>query len=132
MRFFVTNFKWVMLVAGLLTCTMLLGLVSPQSSLKTNFGDTLEGPIAEIIVRNWAALIGLMGIMLIYGAFAPGVRQFSLIIAGMSKVVFIILMLSLGSPYFKFGAGTAVIVDSIMVVLFIVYLFTHSFVESSK
>jgi uncharacterized RDD family membrane protein YckC len=122
MSFFMLNFKWVMLLSGLLTCTMLLGVVSPENSLKTNFGDKLEGPLAGIIVRNWAALIGLIGIMLIYGAFTPTVRRFSLIIAGISKCVFIILILSLGQTYLKFGVGTAVIIDSIMVALFITYL----------
>jgi len=63
-----------------------------------------------------------MGIMLIYGAFNPPVRKFSLIIAGISKVIFITLILSLGNQYLKFGVGTAVVVDSIMVVLFIAYL----------
>lgn len=122
MRFFVSNFKWVMLFSGLLTCTMFLGLISPQTSLKSNFGVTLDGPVAGIIVRNWGALIGLMGIMLIYGAFVTTVRRFSLIIAGISKVIFIILVLSLGQPYLKSGAGTAVIIDSIMIALFIAYL----------
>ncbi|MFI5131500.1 MAG: hypothetical protein ACHQFX_15970 [Chitinophagales bacterium] len=122
MLFFVSNFRWVMLIAGILTCTMFLGLFSPQASLKSNFGETLEGPSYEIIVRSWAALIGLMGIMLIYGAFNPTVRRFSLVIAGISKIIFIILVLSLGQSYLKFGAGTAVVVDSIMIVLFIVYL----------
>ena len=95
-----------MLVSGLLTCTMFLGLTSPETSLKSNFGDTLEGSSTEIIVRNWAALIGLMGIMLIYGAFNPPVRKFSIIIAGLSKIIFIILVLSLGKQYLKFGVGT--------------------------
>jgi hypothetical protein len=122
MRFFLSNFKWVMLISGLLTCTMFLGLISPQASLKSNFGVNVEGSAVEIIVRNWAALIGLMGIMLIYGAFTPAVRRFSLIIAGASKIIFIILVLSLGKQYLSFGAGTAVIIDSIMVVLFIAYL----------
>ena len=125
MHFFVSNFRWVMLIAGLLTCTMFLGLFSPQASLKSNFGETLEGASTEIIVRNWAALIGLMGIMLIYGAFTPTVRRFSLVIAGISKIIFIILILSLGQSYLKFGVGTAVVVDSIMIVLFIAYLFSH-------
>ena len=129
MRFFVANFKWVMLISGLLTCTMFLGLISPQASLKSNFGVIPEGPVVEIIVRNWAALIGLMGIMLIYGAFVPSVRRFSLIIAGLSKLIFIILVLSLGKQYLKFGVGTAVIIDSIMIVLFIAYLL---FSRSSK
>lgn len=122
MRFFVSNFKWVMLISGLLTCTMFLALISPQTSLKSNFGVILEEPLAEIIVRNWGALIGLMGIMLIYGAFVTTVRRFSLIIAGTSKVIFIILVLSLGKLYLKFGVGTAVIIDLIMIFLFIAYL----------
>ena len=122
MRFFVSNFKWVMLIAGLLTCTMFMGLISPEASVKSNFGDELEGSAFEIIVRNWAALIGLMGIMLIYGAFVPAVRRFALVMAGISKIIFIILVLSSGESYMKFGAGLAVIIDSVMIVLFIVYL----------
>jgi len=122
MRFFVSNFKWVMLIAGLLTCTMFMGLISPEASVKSNFGDELEGSAFEIIVRNWAALIGLMGIMLIYGAFVPAVRRFALVMAGISKIIFIILVLSSGESYLKFGAGIAVMIDSVMIVLFIVYL----------
>jgi hypothetical protein len=122
MQFFVAKFKWFMIISGLLTCTMFLGLFSPQSLLNSNFGAKLEGPLEEIIVRNWAALIGLMGIMLIYGAFVTTVRRFILIMVGISKVLFIVLVLSLGQQYLKFGVGTAVIVDSIMIVFFIAYL----------
>jgi hypothetical protein len=123
MRFFASTFKWIMLICGLLTCSMFIGLISPQSSVRSNFGETLSaGTYFEIIVRNWAALIGLIGIMLIYGAFVPAVRQFALVIAGISKLIFITLILSLGSQYLEFGVGTAVIVDSIMIVLFIIYL----------
>lgn len=122
MGFFVSNFKWVMLVSGLLTCTMFLGLVSPQSSLQSNFGESMQGPLSEILVRNWSALIGLMGIMLIYGAFVEPVRRFALVIAGLSKAVFITLVLCYGKQYTGFGAGTAVIADSIMIVLYVAYL----------
>ena len=122
MRFFVSNFKWVMLVSGLLTCTMLQAFISPQASLLSNFGQTIEGNLAEIIVRNWGALIGLVGIMLIYGAFTESVRRFVLVIAGSSKVIFILLILSSKESYLGFGAGTAVIADSIMVALYIAYL----------
>ena len=123
MRFFASIFKWIMLICGLLTCSMFIGLISPQSSVKSNFGETLSASsYLDIIVRSWAALIGLIGIMLIYGAFVPAVRQFALIIAGISKLIFITLILSMGSQYLEFGVGTAVIVDSIMIVLFIVYL----------
>jgi hypothetical protein len=69
MRIFLSNFKWVMLASGLLTCTMLQALISLQASLLSNFGQTIDVPLAEIIVRNRGALIGLVGMMLIYGAF---------------------------------------------------------------
>ncbi len=122
MRFFISNFKWVMLISGLLTCTMFLALFSPQASLKSNFAETIEGPVEEIIIRNWGALIGMTGIMLIYGAFYAAVRKFTLVIAGISKIIFISLVVSSGITYSGLGAGTAVIADSVMVVLFIAYL----------
>ncbi|HRI05041.1 MAG TPA: hypothetical protein PLL77_14995 [Pyrinomonadaceae bacterium] len=123
MSFFVSNFKWLMLISGLLTCSMFLGLFAPQSSLLSNFGETMVGTAAnEIIIRNWSALIGLIGIMLIYGAFVEPVRKFALVIAGMSKAIFITLVLCCGKQYISFGAGTAVIADAIMIVLYIAYL----------
>lgn len=122
MRFFISNFKWLMLISGLLTCTMLKALLSPQASLISNFGQTIDVPLAKIIVRNWGALIGLVGIMLIYGAFIESVRRFVLVIAGSSKIIFILLVLSSNESYMGFGAGKAVIVDAVMVVLYIAYL----------
>lgn len=122
MNLFISNFKWLMLISGLLTCTMFLGLVAPQSSLQSNFGESMQGPLSEILVRNWSALIGLIGIMLIYGAFVEPVRKFALVIAGLSKAVFITLVLWYGKQYMGFGAGTAVIADSLMIVLYVAYL----------
>ena len=127
MHFFQKNFKWIMLVSGILTCSMFLGLFSPEASLHSNFGETVTKPVEEIIVRGWCALIGLIGIMLIYGSFVPAVRNFSLVIAGTSKIVFIILVLSFGKQFLAFGAGTAVIADAIMVVLYAVYLYLSWF-----
>ena len=122
MNFYLRNFKWLMLVSGLLTCTMFLGLFAPESSLISNFGETVTGGPSDIIVRNWSALIGLVGIMLIYGAFVEKVRAFSLVIAGTSKAIFITLVLVFGKQFLSFGAGTAVVADSLMIVLYILYL----------
>ncbi|MBK8244336.1 MAG: hypothetical protein IPK88_12985 [Saprospiraceae bacterium] len=122
MQFFISNFKWIMLISGLLTCTMLMALISPQASIQSNFGQTIESNLSEIIVRNWGALIGLMGIMLIYGAFTESVRRFVLIIAGSSKVIFILLILFSTENFMEFGVGKAVIADSIMVALYIAFL----------
>jgi len=116
------SIKWVMLIAGLLTCTMFYALFAPEAALRSNFGQTIEGPVAQIVVRNWGALIGLMGVLLIYGALREQVRHVALLVAGSSKIIFIILVLSLGQPFLQFQVGMSVAVDTIMVVLFAAYL----------
>ena len=122
MNAFIKHFKWVMVVAGLLTATMLYAAIAPDASLTSNFGETLDGPLAEILVRNWGVLIGLVGLMLIYGAFSEANRRMTLVVAVVSKVVFITLVLTLGRPFLQFQVGTAVIVDSIIILLFLTYL----------
>ena len=52
--------KWIMLVVGILTCTMFFAVLFPQMALQNTFGTTLEGPLAEIIVRSWGMLITLV------------------------------------------------------------------------
>lgn len=122
MKIIVDNIKWIMLVTGVLTCTMLYAAVAPQASLQSTFGVTLDGPAAEIVVRNWGALIGLVGAMLIYGAFHEGSRKLSVVVALVSKAVFIGLMLTMGQQFMGKQAGMAVYVDSVEVLLFAIYL----------
>jgi hypothetical protein len=122
MNAFTKHFKWVMVVAGLLTTTMMYAAIAPHASLTSNFGETIDGPLAEIVVRNWGALIGLVGLMLIYGAFSEVNRRMALVVAVLSKAAFITLVLTLGQQFLQFQVGTAVVVDSIMVILFIAYL----------
>lgn len=127
---FLSNFKWIMALCGLLTCSMFLGLFSPEASLQMNFGEIPgSSPYENIIVRNWSALLGLTGIMLLYGAFKPSVRSYSLIIAGISKVIFITLVLTIGSQYLRHQVGTAVMVDCLMVFLFTFYLILSAFIK---
>lgn len=111
--------RWIMLVAGLLTFTMVYAAFAPQAALQKTFGATLEGPLAEITVRSWGALIALIGVMLIYGAFQPALRALVLMIAGVSKIVFITLVLAYGREFLSQPLGVSIAVDAIMVILFI-------------
>ena len=122
MRIVVANIKWIMLAAGVLTCTMIYAAIAPQAALRGTFGETLDGPLAEIVVRNWAVLITLIGAMLIYGAYHAAVRPLVLAIAALSKLVFIALVLAHGSRYLGQQAGIAIAVDAVWVVLFALYL----------
>jgi hypothetical protein len=124
MSFVAGHVKWIMLVSGVLTCTMVYAAIAPQAALRSTFGETMEGPLSEIVVRNWGALITLMGAMLIYGAFNPHVRSFTLTVAGASKLVFIALVLSQGGRYLGQQAGVAIAIDVVWVALFACYLLT--------
>jgi len=122
MSFVAGNIKWIMLMSGALTCTMVYAVIAPQAALRSTFGETLEGPLAEIVVRNWGALITLVGTMLIYGAFNPQVRSLALTVAGASKLVFAALVLSHGGRYLGHQAGIAIAIDLVWVALFACYL----------
>jgi hypothetical protein len=116
------HIKAVMLISGVLTSTMVYAALFPQAALQSTFGEGLDGPLAELLVRNWGVLVALVGAGLIYGAIRPASRQAALMAAVVSKTAFIGLVLSNGWQYLEHGAGPAVVIDSIMVLLFVWYL----------
>jgi hypothetical protein len=122
MNWIVARMKGIMLVSGLLTCTMVYAALAPQAALRSTFGETLEGPLVEIVVRNWGALIAIAGGMLIYGAYHPPVRPLVLTAAAAGKLIFIGLVLAQGGRYLGQQAFVAVVVDLLMVALFLTYL----------
>ena len=123
MKTIVAGMKWIMLVAGLLTCTMLYAAIAPQAAVARMFGESVDGAMASIVVRNWGVLIGLMGALLIFGALNPQSRRLTLVAAGVSKLAFIALIAAQGERYLA-GLGAAVAVDAFMVIAFGVFLLT--------
>jgi hypothetical protein len=130
MFWIVSNMRWIMVVSGLLTSTMIYAAIAPEAALQSTFGETLTGPLAQIVVRNWGALIALVGAMLIYGAFNPASRPLVLTVAGVSKAVFIGLVLSLGD-YLGRQVGVAALIDAIMIGLFVWYLLAARVVKQA-
>jgi nucleoside recognition membrane protein YjiH len=122
MPWIVANMKWIMVVCGLLTSTMIYAAISPAKALESTFGESLSGPLAELIVRNWGVLIAMGGGMLIYAAFRPVVRPLVLIFTGLGKSFFIAMVLQQGGQFLQHQAGIAVVTDSLMVLLFVWYL----------
>ena len=112
----------MMLVSGALTCTMFYAAVAPEAAVRSSFGQSIDGPVAQIVVRNWGILIGLMGLLLIYGAFNEQTRRVALVVAGASKIAFVALVLSIGQQFLQFQVGVGVAIDIVMVTLFALYL----------
>ncbi len=121
MNWIIAKMKWIMLVSGVVTCSLFYAVLAPQAALRSIFGETLEGPLSEVIVRNWGALITLVGILQIYGAFHAKDRPLILSISVASKLLFVGFILAQGNRYLK-PTGPAMAFDLVMVGLFIVYL----------
>ncbi|CAN1209612.1 DUF2127 domain-containing protein [Tumidithrix helvetica PCC 7403] len=121
MNWIAAKIKWIMLLSGAITCTMVYAAIAPQAALQSMFGQTLEGSLAEIVVRNWGALITLVGAMLIYGAYNSSSRTLILTVAVVSKLIFIGLVLTHGRQYLG-HVGIAIAIDLLIVVLFSIHL----------
>ena len=97
----------VMALLGVLFVDMLVNLGLPW-------------PLAMLVIPVLGVLIGLTGVMLIWGAFHPEVRTLVLLVAGTSKLTFIGLVLS-HAPY-RQKAIVPLAIDSVLVMLFAIYL----------
>lgn len=115
-----------MLGSGIITFSMILSALHPSLGLTLTFGDTLNGDLANIIVRNWGALIAITGGMLVYGAYNEPNRSLILVVSSMSKTTFVLLNLIYGQAYFA-KSGIALVFDSILVIIFVSYLLTKKF-----
>jgi hypothetical protein len=121
MNFIIKNIKWVMLVSGVLTATTFYGLFAPQAAVESMFGASFGGPLETLIIRSWSSLVGLIGLVLIYGAFSERNRVFCICIAALSKVVFVSLVLIYGQSFLG-AAAPAIIMDCLVILLTLSFL----------
>jgi hypothetical protein len=119
-----TNIKWIMVIAGLLTCSMIFAVFAPDAALISMFGEALTQPLAQVVVRSWGFLIFLIGALLMYGAYKPEYRNLALVFSSVSKIAFIALIVIFGTQYIEKSAVT-IVLDSVLVVIFLSYLY-HS------
>lgn len=115
------HFRWLMLVSGVLTATMFYGLFAPQETLQSMFGASFDGQLQSLVIRSWSALVGLMGVLLIYGALSPKHRVLCAVIAALSKAVFVSLLIVHGQAYLA-KAAAAVVLDVLVIVFTLFYL----------
>ncbi len=122
MNLIIAKMKWIMLVSGILTCTMLYAAIAPQDALNSIFGESMSGPLAEIVVRNWGILITLIGAMLIYGAYHLPSRPLVLTVAIVSKLIFMTLLITFGRQLFTSQIIVTILFDLVAITLFFAYL----------
>ena len=52
MSWVVANIHRIMIVSGLLTMTTIYAALAPEAALRSTFGESMSGPVTNIIVRN--------------------------------------------------------------------------------
>lgn len=95
----VRNIDWILIVSGALTCSLLTMAVAPRVAMRSMFGETADGPVANLIARSWGAMIFASGLMLIYAAWHAEVRLPILLYSIVGKLGFIGLVLA--EPRFR-------------------------------
>ena len=120
MNILTDNIQWVLLVCGLLTFSMIQAVFAPRAVMQSYFGEAPDSKAADLLVRNWGALVAAGGLLLIYAGFNPDIRPPVLIFIGAGKLVFIALVLMAGNPTRQ--ARLAIVIDGLMIALFAAYL----------
>ena len=105
-----------MLVTGVMTALVGLGLLAPAQVQQAMFGALSDNPLALLLTRGWSGLVGLMGILLIIGARRPALRTFCLNVSGGSKAMFIAMVLIWGQAFVPELAG-ALFIDALVVLV---------------
>lgn len=121
MNMLIKHIKWVLLISGILTSTMFYGLFAPQAALESMFGTSFSGPLENIVIRSWCALIGIIGLIMIYGFFNQNARVFTASVAALSKLIFVSLVFLFGQQYLG-KALPAIVMDVFVVVSVGAYL----------
>ena len=120
----IKNIKWIMLVAGVITCTTFFAVVAPQHALVNMFGSNLTEPLASLVVRSWGFLVSIMGALLIYGAFNEDSRMLCAVTAGISKIGFLFLILLFGADYID-ALWITVVFDMLVITLLGIFIFSQ-------
>ncbi len=119
MDWIVEHYQVVLVVSGLLTLTMLQFVLAPTRSQRSTYGEALEGPLADVVVRGWGLLISLTGGMLVWAAFHPETRPLAVGVAVISKVFYMGSLVAKGGRFLKGFAGVTVLFDAVMVALLV-------------
>lgn len=110
----------MLLVGGLLTSSMWLAAVAPQTAIRLLVGEAPSGALPLMLSRMFGVMVGLNGLMLIWAVYHPEARPVVLTYAIAGKAAFVALVAS--NPAWRGKAMVGLVVDSVLVALFAAYL----------
>ena len=125
MTWVVENIQAILVVCGLVTATMLQFTLMPRRAARSFFGETVDGPMAEVAVRGWGLLIALTGGMMLWAAFHPETRTLAIGVTLISKVFYMGQLMTKGGRFLKGMAGVSVLLDLVMAALLATWMWAE-------
>jgi len=125
MTWVVENIQAILVVCGLVTATMLQFTLMPRRAARSFFGETVDGPMAEVAVRGWGLLIALTGGMMLWAAFHPETRTLAIGVSLISKVFYMGQLMIRGGRFLKGMAGVSVLLDLVMAALLATWMWAE-------
>ena len=125
MTWVVDNIQAILVVCGLVTASMLQFALMPSRAARSFFGETVDGPMADVAVRGWGLLIALTGGMMLWAAFHPETRTLAIGVTLISKVFYMGQLITRGGRFLKGMAGVSVVLDLIMAALLATWMWAE-------
>lgn len=125
MTWVVENIQAILVVCGLVTATMLQFTLMPRRAARSFFGETVDGPMAEVAVRGWGLLIALTGGMMLWAAFHPETLTLAIGVTLISKVFYMGQLMTKGGRFLKGMAGVSVLLDLVMAALLATWMWAE-------
>ena len=115
------HIELILIVTGALTAMAVLQFIAPTPVLRAIDGKAPTDEVGLALARHWGLLVFLIGILLIYAAFHPAVRDPAMVVAIVEK-------LALGAGVFgtslrKYHVLVAIAAgDSVIALVYVLYL----------
>ena len=112
----------ILIVTGATTAMALAQFIAPASISRLIYGAVPTEMVGIALIRHWGLLVFLVGILLIYAAFHPEVREPVTVVAAAEKIAFSLIIFSTSLRRFPIAAAIAVgdILIPLVYVLFLV------------
>jgi hypothetical protein len=113
--------KPILIVTGALTATMLVQFIAPVWTLRHTFGEVPSGPASLVVARHWGLLLFCVGMLLVYSAFYPTLREPAVVLALVEKAGFVACVFGTSLRQRR-TASIMAAGDAIMTLIFVLYL----------
>ena len=112
------------IVTGATTAVAFVQFIAPASVCRIIYGAAPTEVVGRALARHWGLLVSLVGVLLIYAAFHPEMRQPIMIVAAVEKIGFGLGVF--GTSLWRYPIAAAIAAgDTLIPIVYVLYLVGH-------